>query len=316
MKKNINLLLRGSILLIGMIILFVVLNFILSNQQQASSMGNGIQTLQARLEQSGIPVKSLTVTRQSPLEVEVILSSTSNDEKMSNEDMLHEFITVRELELAHLNLGLPVGAYRLVLTTANDKSIYDSEIFLNSDLPSQKLTQKSLSTIKMSEVKVILENNLDFAGFKLLALDISPEFLAHNNCMFVAVDLSTETSAENINNANIANFITNLHPQIEAMNHRFGTGIVLIHIRIMDADNHLLVDYLEDFETAKQSSWIDENYVTGWYPQPAPATDIELRETPEPIDLPTQPPPETTSLPAPTTSPAAYPPPPTQNPYP
>ena len=64
MKKNIVQLLRWSLSLIGMIVLVAVMNFALSLRPQGSSQGNGIQSLEERLVQLGIPVKSVTVIKQ------------------------------------------------------------------------------------------------------------------------------------------------------------------------------------------------------------------------------------------------------------
>src|SRR5690606_7405453 len=103
MKKNIVQLFRWSLSLIGLIVLVVVMTFALSIRPQGSSQGNGIQSLQERLVQLDIPVKSVTVTKQSPLEIEVILNSSGSNGMLSNDDMLNQFLTVREVELAYLS---------------------------------------------------------------------------------------------------------------------------------------------------------------------------------------------------------------------
>jgi hypothetical protein len=316
MKKKIVLLFRWSLSLIGLIALVVVMTFALSLRPQESSQENGIQSLQERLVQLGIPIKSVEVTRQSPLEIEVVLTSSGSDGMLSNDDMLNQFLTVREVELAYLNFATHVEIYRLILVTVKGDTLYDSTIFLYPDLPSQKLTQAPPSSIENSKAKDILERNLDLQGLKLLTLDVPSSFTASDNSKLVALDLSTGTSADKTNNAQIVEFITNLHSQMEDINNRFGTRVVLIHVRIKDVDDKLLVDYLEDFETGKQSSWIDENFVASWYPQPAPAISSEPQETTVPVVPPTATPPRSTPLSTPTTRPTAYPPPPASNPYP
>jgi hypothetical protein len=316
MKKKIVLLFRWSLSLIGLIALVVVMTFALSLRPQESSQENGIQSLQERLVQLGIPIKSVEVTRQSPLEIEVVLTSSGSDGTLSNDDMLNQFLTVREVELAYLNFATHIEIYRLILVTVKGDTLYDSTIFLYPDLPSQKLTQAPPSSIENSKAKDILERNLDLQGLKLLTLDVPSSFTASDNSKLVALDLSTGTSADKTNNAQIVEFITNLHSQMEDINNRFGTRVVLIHVRIKDVDDKLLVDYLEDFETGKQSSWIDENFVASWYPQPAPAISSEPQETNAPVVPPTATPPQSTPLPPPTTQPTAYPPPPISNPYP
>jgi hypothetical protein len=316
MKKIIVQFFRWSLSLIGLIVLVAVMAFAFSLRPHVSLQEYNIQSLQERLVKLGIPVKSVTVTKQSPLEIEVILNSSGRDGKLSNDDMLNKFLAVREVELAHLNFAISIKSYRLILVTGEGNSIYDSTIFLYPDLPSQKLTQAPPSFVYVNETKDILESSLDLQGLKLLALDVTSSDTTGDNSKLVSIDLSTGTSAVKIDNAQISEFITTLRPQMEEINARYGTRVVLVHIRIKDSDNKLLVDYLEDFEIGKQSSWIDENFVESWYPQPAPAIDSEPQETPVPIILSTATPPKSTTLATPTTWPAAYPPPPTSNPYP
>jgi hypothetical protein len=316
MKKNIVQLFRWSLSLIGLVALVVIMTFALSLRPQESSEGNGIQSLQERLVKLGIPVKSVTVTKQSPLEIEVLLNSSGSDGMLSNDDMLYQFLTVREVELAYLNFATHIESYRLILVTEKGDNLYDSTIFLYPDLPSQKLTQAPPSSIENSKAIDILERNLDLQGLRLLTLDVPSSYTASDNSRLVTLDLSTGTSAGTTNNAKISEFIMNLRSQMEVINNRFGTRVVLIHVRIKDLDGKLLVDYLEDFETGKQSSWVDENFAASWYPQPAPAISSEPQETSVPVVPPTATPPKTTTLPTPTTQPAAYPPPPTSIPYP
>jgi hypothetical protein len=316
MKKNIFQLFRWSLSLIGMIVLVVVMNFALSLRPQGSSQGNEIQTLEKRLVHLGIPVKSVTVIKQSPLEIEVILKSLGSDEKLGQDDLWNKFLTEREVELAFLNFATHIESYRLVLVTAKGNTIYDSTVFLYPDLPSQKLTQAPPSSVENSKAKDILGRNLDLQGLKLLTLDVPSSYIASDNSKLVTLDLSTGTSADTVDIAQIDEFIMKIRPQIEEINSRYGTRIVLIHVQIKDSDNKLLVDYMEDIETGRQSSWTAENIEGNWYPQPAPAISSEPQETSVLVVPPTATPPKSTTLPTPTTRPVAYPPPPTSIPYP
>lgn len=245
-KKNVQLF-RFPMSLTGLIVLVVVMTFALSIRPQGSSQGNSIQSLQERLVQLDIPVKSVTVTKQSPLEIEVVLNSSGSDGMLSNDDMLNQFLTVREVELAYLSFAMRIESYRLILITAKGDTLYDSTIFLYPDLPSQKLTLVPPSPIENSKAKDILERNLDLHGLQLLALNVPSNYIASDNSKLVALDLSTGTSADKTNNSQISEFIMNLRSQMENINNRFSTRVVLIHVRIKDLGGKLLVNYLEDF---------------------------------------------------------------------
>lgn len=324
MKKNIVQFLRWSLSLIALIALVTAINFIISLRPQESLQGNDIKTLEDRLIQLGIPVKSIMVSKQSPLEVEITLQSSGNDEIIGGDDLWYKFLTEREVELAYLNFATQIERYRLVLITTKGNSIYDSTIYLYPDLPSQQLTQAPPSAVDYSKTRDILGRSLDLQGFQLIALDVPSSYFSHDNSKLVILDLSTGMSAENVNIAQIDEFIMKLRPQIEEINSRYGTNIVLIHIRIKDIDDKLLVDYMEDIETGRQYSWTAESVKGSWYPQPAPAVSSEPQETPMPIVPLTATAPKSTALATPTILSTAYPPilstlsspPPTAIPYP
>ena len=197
-----------------------VINFALSLRPQGSTQGIDIQTLEERLVQLGIPVKSVTVTKQSPLEIEVVLQSSGSDEKLKD-DLWNKLLTEREVELAYLNFTTPIESYRLVLVTAKGNTIYDSTVFLYPDLPSQKLTQAPPSSVDNSKTKDILERSLDLQGLQLLALEVPSVYLASNNSKLVALDLSTGTSADKIDITQIDEFIMTVRPQVEEINSRY-----------------------------------------------------------------------------------------------
>ncbi len=295
--KNSSGLFRWFLILIALIALAGVIYWILILRPQTGGQAKDLQALQERLQQLNIPVKSLTITHPTPLELEVILNSSGSPGHLSQVDMLNKFLAVREIELAYLYFGLSVQSYRLMLVTPQGDALYDSTIFLNDDLPSQQLKPAPSSTVDAAAAKEILENELDLQGLRLLSLEIFPNFSTSASGKFFTLDLSTGTDAGNTDNAQIGRFIESLHPQIEDINNRHGAHIVIMQVRIQDEDGRLLVVYLEDFETGKQSSWIDENNVEGWYPQPAPAVDVESEATATP-----KLPPASATNPAPTAS--------------
>ena len=275
-------LLRWFLILIALIALAVVIYWVLVLRPQAGGQAYELQALQERLQQLNIPVKNLTINHPTPLEIELTLNSSGSVGRLSEADMLNMFLAVREVELAYLHYDLPVKSYRLMLIIPEGDVVYDSAIFLNEDLPSQQLKPAPPSTVDVSTAKQILESELDFYGLNPISLEAFQAFTTQNNSKFFTLQLSTGSSAENTPNLQISQFIASLRPQIEDLNQRCATRIVVIHVRIQDEEDRLLVDYLEDFETGKQSSWIDESTVEGWYPQPAPAVGDENAATATP----------------------------------
>ncbi len=282
MMKSSSGLLRWFLILIALIALAVVIYWILVLRPQAGGQANELQALQERLQQLNIPVKSLIVTKKTPLEIELTLNSTGSVGRLSEADMLHMFLAVWEVELAYLHYDLPVESYRLMLVTPEGDVVYDSAIFVSDDLPSQGLEPAPPTTVEVSTAKEILVSELDFYGLNPISLEAFQEFTTQDNSKFFTLQLSTGSSAENTPNQQIGQFIASLRPQIEDLNQRYAMRVVIMHVRIQDEAGRLLVVYLEDFETGKQSSWIDESTVEGWYPQPAPAVGDENAATATP----------------------------------
>lgn len=269
MMKSSSGLLRWFLILIAFIVLTAAIYWILVSRPQTGGQANGMQALQDRFLQLNIPVKSLTIIHPTPLEIELTLNSSGSVGSLSEADMLYMFLAVREVELAYLHYDLPVENYRLMLVTPEGDVVYDSAIFLDDDLPSQQLKPALPSTVDVSTAKEILESELDFYGLNPISLEAFQAFSAQDNSKFFTVQLSTGASAEKTPNLQISQLIASLHLQIEEINQRYAARIVVMHVRIQDEEARLLVDYLEDFETGKQSSWIDGNNVESWYPQPA-----------------------------------------------
>lgn len=115
MKKNVVRLSVWPLFVMALIALIAIIVFVLASRLQAGSEGRDVQPLKERLIKSGVPVKSLSVTRQSPLEIEVILQSSGNDDPSSRDDLWNKFLTEREIELAYLNFPIHIESYRYIL---------------------------------------------------------------------------------------------------------------------------------------------------------------------------------------------------------
>lgn len=317
MKKNLIEILSWILSAFAITALVAFFFIATSMRPQGSAQVDGIQALEERLLKLGIPVKTVTVTNKSPLEIEIVLHSSGNDGRFSQDDIVNKFLAVREVELAHLNFAILIKSYRLILVAENGNPIYDSTIYLSPDLPSQKVSKVASSSVNVSETKEILEQSIDLHGFDLVTLDIPSSYITSDNSKLVTLNLSTGTTIEKTDASQIDKFFVSLRPQIDAINNSYGTRIVLIHILILDTNGKLLVNYLEDFETGKQSSWVDENIKVGWYPQPAPAVTRMPEETGvPPVVISTATHPEV-SLSTPTPAlPVSYPPPVTTIPVP
>lgn len=212
MMKSSSRLWRWFLIFIALIALEVVIYWVFVLRPQAGVQANDLQALQERLMQVNIPVKSLTITHPTPLEIELTLNSTGSVGRLSEADMLHMFLAVREVGLAYLHYDLPVKSYRLMLVIPKGDVVYDSAIFLNEDLPSQQLKPAPPSTVEISTAKEILESELDFYGLNPISLEAFQAFTTQDNSKFFTLDLPTAASAINTKKLQIGQFIASLRP--------------------------------------------------------------------------------------------------------
>ncbi len=310
MKKNIFQLLSWSLFLV---ITIAIVSIALATRPRGDPQASSEATLEQRLVDLGLPVKSFTVIKPSPLEVELILESAGRDDDQSvRADMWNRFIAGRELDLAYLNYDLRIASYHLKQVTAKGDELYSSTSFLYPGDPDQKLTPAPPSALDDLQTKEIVKNDLDLKGLALLELTV-PEFVTEReNSQLVTLHLSTGASGDKVDEVQIRSFILSIGSQIEAINAQYRTRIALVHLLITDSSGNLLVEFLEDHVTGRQFSWHADSIEGTWYPQPAPIITGIVEETSEPIESPTSAPLAATSTP----DRDAYPPPQTPSPYP
>lgn len=309
MKNNVSEIIRWGV---SVLVILAVAAFIIiatSTRPQASIQFDDTQPLEERLREIGVPLKSFSISNKLPLEIEIVIQSSGNNGTLSQDDILYKFLAERQVELAHINFGVTIKSYRIILVTEDGNQLYDGTIYLSSDMPSQKVTKLAPSSLNTSETKALLEKSIDLHGFDLVSVDIPSSNLAGENSTYVTLNLSTGTNIEKTNVDQIDNFFVSVNSQVGAINKRYGARIAIVHIQIKDASGILLVNYLEDFDTRKKSFWVDEHIDAGWFPQPAPMRTSRPLETDAPFVRTTPTLPEKTRIISPTSLPSPYPPP-------
>jgi hypothetical protein len=298
MKENGAKIIRWALAIVGIAAVLAFIRFATLAWPRAGAQEDGTQRLEERLEQLGVPVKRFTVTSRSPVKIEVVLRGTGGQE-----DFRNRVLAKREIELDYRYSGIRISSYRLVVETDLGTTISDNTLYLGPDFSSQRMSPATPSSVGPADTREILAKNFDLHGFELVKLEVPSSYSASDNSKLAALVLSTGTTIEQTDASQIDKLMVSVHPQIEAINDRYGTRIVLVHIRILDSNGELLVDFLKDMETWSESSWVDEHIKVGWYPQPA------ATEGSEPTDAPVVPmatiPPSTPAV----VTPVTYPPP-------
>lgn len=219
------------------------------------------------LRKKGIPIKDVTVLKDSPLEIQITLKSTGRGQVASTDDMWNKHIAARWAELAHLT-GAKIDSYRLLLVNAEGEIIGREEVFLNSDYPSQHLTPVSTAALDEKSTLLILKQRLDFLGLTPIRWKITSGGIVRDNTKIVEVVLF----APDINTVNetINSLIPRLNRTLHQVNADNGMQIAIFRLRVIDDKDSTLVDYIHDLETETENWSIDREINADWFPRPAP----------------------------------------------
>ena len=313
MRKTIIHLITGGL---GLVVLVAILVIAIAVRPQGNAQTDS-QPFKERLVSLGLPVKSVGVIKQTPLQYEVTLQSASSDGKLDHNDQWNRFLAERETDVAYLTLGIPIEAYRIVIESDKGMILYDSTVFLNPNLPSQNLKAAPPSALDDAKTKDVVAQNLNLHGLTLASLTIAPSFTAVTHNQLLTLEVSTNPVSNKTDSEQINAFVMSLNPQLKEINTRYGTRIVIVRAEIKDSEGKLLVDYMLDTELGKQSSWVADGIEGAWFSSPPPPRTPEAIVTTNPIEtaLPTLSPTPTSPGGVPlSTTPALYPLP--QTPYP
>ncbi len=258
---------------------------------------HGATNLVTRFEQSGIPVNSVQILQQSPLQVEIVLQSSSNDDSATQDDLWYRFLASRQASLAYLT-GDRIDSYRLVLINSKGEIISSEWFFLDATIPSQNLVIPGSAAIGETQTRDLLLEKLNTFGMKLISLNIMTDKVVLENTRLVEVHLSI-SSNENASNR-INAFIMSLRPILRDLNENHGTQIAVFRLKVTDLEEVLLTEYILDLERSAETWSLAKGIEGNWFPRPAPtfSPNLTSQATSTPLTQPeTYPPPATLPYP-------------------
>jgi len=219
------------------------------------------------LKNLGIPIKEVSILSESPMEVQITLQSTSQSEVATVDDMWNKHIAARWAELAYLT-GPRVDSYQLHLVNTNGNVIGSEKVFLNSDYPSQHLATVEAAAMDEKAILAILQEQLDFLGMTPILWKAATGGVVRDNTKVIEVDVSTpdiETANRTINL-----LVPDVSRAVQRINAKTGAQIAIFRLRVIDANNTALVDYILDLETGTEVWSVERGVDANWYPKPAP----------------------------------------------
>lgn len=301
MRKRISL----KILLIGICVLLVGIALVTSISVNAQIQS--ANDIAIRLSQKGVPVRAVTTISLVPYSIEISLTSKSKDNHLTVDDNWYTLLANREAILAY-RIGVNLNSYKLTVYNSNGEIIYSTRTYLYPQDLSQNLSVKK-TLLNSLETKQIVLSQLQLTGFKLDQLDVHPEDALGTSGQVLQVEIS----ASDINSANqsINQFTDSFFSLINNINSEKGTYIVLCHLRLVDNQGSLLLDYVKDLEGGTTQWKIADGLENNWSSHPKGPINHSTQVSPG--ASPTQSsrlfsyPPPTTSTPLPSPTPHPYP---------
>ena len=161
-----------------------------------------------------------------------------------------------------------MDSYQLHLVNAKGSIIGSETIFLNSDYPSQHLTAVEAAAVDEKAVLAILHEQLDFLGMTPSRWKATTGGVVRDNTKAIEVDVSTpdvETTNRTINR-----LVPSVSRAVHEISAKTGAQIAIFRLRVIDASNKVLIDYILDLETGTEVWSVERGVDANWYPKPAP----------------------------------------------
>jgi hypothetical protein len=113
---------RSTRLLVSVGLFILVVSVLMLFRPRIGNQEGTANAFADRLEQIGVPIKSIQILKQSPLQIEIVLLSSSNSDTATQEDLWNKHLASREAELAYLT-RTRVDSYRLTLVNTKGEII-------------------------------------------------------------------------------------------------------------------------------------------------------------------------------------------------
>jgi len=232
--------------------------------------------IEERLLQEGVPVKQVTIISRIPYEIEISLQSTSADNHLTVDDNWYMQLARREATFSY-RISTRLDSYKLTVYNTDNEEIYSSHTYIYPQDLNQQIELK-LPTIDALATKEIVVNQLQLGKLTLDRLDINPDVALGGNGQLLIIYVSAmdlETA-----NGSLPIFMGSLLKLLDTINNEYGTYIVLCHLRVVDGNGEILLDYVKDVESGSAQWTLANGVYDNWFPSPSIYSDSLPTPTP------------------------------------
>jgi hypothetical protein len=242
---------------------------------QVNAQNECTSDLEERLQKSGVPYKHVTTISRVPYEVEIALQSSSNNDQLALEDNWFMQLARREATFTY-RTSERLKSYKLVVFNTKDELIYSTQTYLYPEDLNQKLTTSRQTTIENAQAEKIIRGLLQFGELSPDKLNVISESTAEGSGQILIISVT----ATDISTANrsLPIFLDSLFQLLDTVNEKYGTYIVLCHLRLFDSGGNVLLDYVRDVE-AGHTQWTSvSGLYNEWHSDPG-KTEIPIPTT-------------------------------------
>jgi len=241
----------------ALVVVAGVLVAFLSGQGQAQS--DLVVELTERLTSTGIPVKDIVITRHKPVQLEIVLQSTSDTNVVAPDDPLFRHMTLRECVFFRKQYP-DLNRIKIVVVNTRGEPIVWSEWSTERTIDPDPAWLKETNNADTAE---LLRKSILLHGMSLDALDVSSD---SNGGQVLTVELSVQDvfSANKV----VPKFIVGLGSLINSTNREQGTEIMMYRVYLVDVMGQPLLKYVRDIQLSRESWWQADNLTRDWFPHP------------------------------------------------
>jgi hypothetical protein len=250
---------RHIVKFVFLVSLVVSASVLIFSATRSRAQSDIITDITKQLIQQGVPVKSIDVEKELPLQIKVTLQSDSESDKVMPDDPLSVQMVHRETALIRKQ-GFSVDTLTIIILNENGEQIFWLETPinpLNVSEQTSKLDDKTTTDLVRAKLETyglqtdIMQISSDKSGYQILTLDLSV------------------ASLEQAKKA-LPQFITSLYPFLENFNKENGTQIIIAQVNLSDNNEQLLLKYGLDLQLEQENWWKADDLTNEWFPHPAP----------------------------------------------
>ncbi len=265
--SNAKHLLVSSLATIG---LSLVLLFVRVNAQNEI-----VATLTERLTKQEVPIKDITVQNRIPLQIEIVLQSSSSGATRSHKDFWYKHLAWREATLAY-RLGLRLHRFTLILLNTQGEILSWDQIYLYpDDLVHHSLSPDS-SELDNKATEELVADRINLYGMSLDSTRVSTGVGGYDDVQMLTIQLSVQDIP--IANRALVQFMPSLRPLLENVNAEPGTRIAICRIELVDSQDELVLEYLWDLEIGRHTWHMADSLTRDWFPHPPEDTPFSHPE--------------------------------------